>query len=356
MRERWIGWRNAILANPAFQRYAASLWPTRAIARRHARRLFDLVAGFTYSQTLFACVQIDLFAQLANGPASSAAIGAASDLPPAAIARLLHAAEGIGLVERLRDGRVALGSAGAALVANPGVIAMIAHHHLLYRDLADPVALLRHGGGGGALAGLWAYAPDGAPDDVAAYSTLMASSHEAVATQILDAYDVSRHSRLLDVGGGDGIFLDAVRRRAPGLALGLFDLPAVAARARKRLPESTMIAAGSFLTDPLPRGYDLVTLMRVLHDHDDAAALALLTAVRAALTPGGTLLIGEPMARAGRADPVGATYFGLYLLAMGSGRARTPAEIGGLLAQAGFDRWQLRRTALPLVASAITAQ
>ena len=352
----WIGRRNALLSSPAFQRHAARFWPTRRVARRHARRLFDLVAGFTYSQTLFACVRIDLFATLSAGPATLADLGTAADLPPAGIERLMRAAAAIDLVEWLPGERIALGVAGAALAGNPGVIAMIAHHAHLYADLADPIALLRRGGGGGALERYWAYARTSGPEAVAEYSALMAASHAPVAMQVLDAYDIARHRRLLDIGGGEGVFLQEARRRAPALELGLFDLPAVAARAQVRSGGSIAVVGGDFLVDPLPRGYDCISLVRVLHDHDDPAALTLLTAIRVALAPGGRLLIGEPMAGAPGAEPVGATYFGLYLLAMGSGRARSPAEIGALLSEAGFGRWRTRPTAIPLTASVIVAE
>jgi demethylspheroidene O-methyltransferase len=73
------------------------------------------------------------------------------------------------------------------------------------------------------------------------------------------------------------------------------------------------------------------------------------------LPPGGVLLIAEPMAGDGAADPVGA-YFGFYLMAMGSGRPRRPDEIAGLLNAAGFDRIAHRRTRQPLLTRLIFAQ
>ena len=100
---------------------------------------------------------------------------------------------------------------------------MVAHHRLLYADLADPVALLRRGGGGGALSGLWHYAEAAGTGDaaaVAAYSALMAASQPMVAAQAIDAYPFHRHRRLLDVGGGEGAFLAAVGARVPALELG----------------------------------------------------------------------------------------------------------------------------------------
>ena len=63
--------------------------------------------------------------------------------------------------------------------------------------------------------------------------------------------------------------------------------------------------------------------MRVVHDHDDGAALHLMRAVHAALPRGGRLLLAEPMAGTPGAERMGDAYFGFYLLAMGSaGRGR----------------------------------
>jgi demethylspheroidene O-methyltransferase len=112
---------------------------------------------------------------------------------------------------------------------------------------------------------------------------------------------------------------------------------------------------GSFFDDPLPRGADIVTLIRILHDHDDAPAQALLDAIAAALSPGDTLLISEPMADTPGARPMGEAYFGFYLHAMGSGRPRTPAEIGAMLKLAGFSHWRTVGTQLPLITRIVVA-
>lgn len=363
-RERWIARRNALLASPRFQRFAARFPLTRPVARRRARALFDLVAGFTYSQTLAACLQTGLLDILSHGALAVDQIAPRVGLPRAGAERLLRAGAALDLIESVGPDRWALGSGGAALRGNRGIAEMVAHHALLYADLADPVALLRRGGGGGRLSGYWRYAEaagEGAPDEVSGYSVLMAASQPLIADQLIDAYRFRRHRRLLDVGGGEGAFLAAVAARVPDVSLGLFDLPAVGARARATLDAAghgarATVFGGDFLSDPLPGGHDLVTLVRVLHDHDDAPALALLRRVHAALPPGGRLLIAEPMAGTRGAEPMGDAYFGLYLLAMGSGRPRTAAEIASMLHAAGFASSRPLRTAMPLTMRAIIAK
>jgi demethylspheroidene O-methyltransferase len=99
-----------------------------------------------------------------------------------------------------------------------------------------------------------------------------------------------------------------------------------------------------------------VSLIRVLHDHDDDTALALLRVIRHALPADGTLLIAEPMSETPGSEPVGDAYFGFYLLAMRSGRPRTQDQIAGLLREAGFTRSRPIRTRSPLLVRLLAAQ
>jgi demethylspheroidene O-methyltransferase len=355
-----------LLSSPAFHHFAARFAPFRPIAQSRARDLFDLTAGFIYSQVVAAVVELRLLEAVAEGPRQPSDLADVADAPPDALERLLTAAVGLDLLSRVGSGDFALGPQGAALLGNPGLRGMVAHHRQLYMDLADPVALVRRGGGQGDLARYWAYARAEAPGearaaDVADYSTLMAASVPSFAADVLQAYPFHRHRRLMDVGGGEGAFLIAAAAAAPKLELALFDLPAVVDRARTRLARAGLadraqVTGGDFGKDDLPAGADLVTLVRIVHDHDDPAVLTLLRAIRKALAPGGRLVIAEPMSLSGGRDRVADVYFAMYLMAMGHGRARTPAEIAALLKAAGFHQIRFRRTASLLSLGLIVAR
>ena len=363
--DRGLALRDRLLASPRFQRWAAGFPLTRPIAHRRTRALFDLCAGFVYSQVLLACVRLDLAAILQDGPQTLPVLARRLSLPPEEAARLLRAAVSLRIAARRGKGRFGLGALGAALAGNPAVAAMVEHHALLYADLADPVALLRGEPAKGGLAQYWPYAGASLPaaldaDAVAPYTALMAASQPLIAAEVLDSYRLDRHCCLLDLGGGDGSFVEAAAAHAPHLRLILFDLPAVADRARARfaaagIADRASACGGDFLTDTLPQGADIVSLVRVLHDHGDAAALAILRAARRVLPPGGTLLVAEPMSGTPGAEPVGDAYFGFYLLAMGRGRPRTPGEIECLLRDAGFGRVRLMPTRTPLLTRLIVA-
>lgn len=365
LRRVWLRQRNRLLASPRFQRWAAAFPLTRPIARHQSKALFDLCAGFVYAQVLFACVRLGLFEALADGEMSTSQLAARLNVPPANLRRLLRAAQALDLVEPRPDDAHALGPKGAVLSGNVGIRAMIEHHAAFYADLADPVALLRDEASGTALSTFWPYAGGTAPRDLSAarvqdYSALMAASQPMIAAEVVAAYPFHRHHRLLDVGGGEAVFLEAVARRTPDLELCLFDLPAVAERARAHLERAGLgpraeAIGGDMFADPLPRDADVVTLVRVLHDHDDDSALAILRAVRKALAPGGRVVIAEPMAGARSAETVGDAYFAFYLLAMGRGRPRSPDENKALLRTAGFADPRDHTTRQPLLTRVISA-
>jgi demethylspheroidene O-methyltransferase len=364
-RQRWQAWRDGILTDPAFQRRAARSWWMRPIARRRARGLFDLVAGFVYSQVLLACVRLKLFEALAQGPLSAAELARQLDVPPDGIERLLAAAVSLDLIEHRAGGEFGLGKLGAPMVGNEAISAMVEHHAVLYADLQDPVALLR-GTGAPALSKYWAYATAAAPGALAPaqvneYSALMSASQPLVAAEVLDSYDIGRHRCLLDVGGGQGRFLLAAAERSASLKLMLFDLPGVVpvaheAFAKAGLGHRATVHGGDFVRDPLPQGADIASLIRVVYDHPDERALAILRAVFRALPAGGTLLLAEPMAGAPGAPRMGDAYFGFYLLAMHGGRSRTAQQLQLLIETAGFTQVRELPTAIPLQVGVLVAR
>ena len=364
--DHWHAVCDRVVGSATFRRCAEAFPPTRWIARRHARAVFDLCAGFVYSQVLLACVRLRLLEILAERPQTVAVLARRIGLTEDAAARLLAAAVALRLAERRGDQRYGLGALGRAIAGDAAIAAMIEHHAALYADLRDPVALLQGRHTDTALAAYWPYAGAAKPatltaSSTAAYSALMSKSQSLIAGQVLAAHDFTQHRCLLDVGGGEGAFLSAVAARCPDLQLMLLDLPPVAENARARfaaegLSGRATALAGDFLVDPLPAGADALSLVRVLHDHDDPAALRILRAAHDALPSGGTLVIAEPMAGTPGAEAMGDAYFGFYLLAMGSGRARAPSKIVQMLATAGFAGAREVPTRIPLQTGLVVAR
>ncbi|MEO1729641.1 MAG: methyltransferase [Pseudomonadota bacterium] len=368
--ERWriayVARRNAIFGSNSFQYWCARLPFIRGVAKARATQMMDHIVGFTYSQVLKAVVETELLDLLANGPVTAAEVAHYTRLSQDAALALLRAARALDLAEEVVEDGWMLGQQGAVLVADEGTQAMIQHHRLLYRDLLEPLDLLRKDRKQPTeLSRYWSYAGalHGAAErgaETKEYSRLMAASQRYVADQVLAAFKFNGVASLLDVGGGHGAFIRRVAEAYPAMRVGLLDLPEVAETAFAPLAKTlgakrVTCHPGNFFEDAIPDGYDMVSLVRILHDHDDGPAASLLGNIRASLQPGQRLLIAEPMARIPGAEPMGEAFFGFYLWAMGSGRARSPDEIRAMLKEAGFSRSRLIAGPQPVIASMIVA-
>jgi len=361
--------RDQLIATKRFQRFAASVPIFRSISRTRASHLFDVMAGFVYSQILLACVRLNVFNHLRNGPLTIAELSRLTYFPVKGLQTLVDAAAAIKLLERRSENRYGLGTLGAPLVGNDAIAAMVEHHTAFYADMRDPLALLSGEMPERNLGKYWPYVSDKDEDqasvkhqeNVAEYSALMSASLPLVADEIVDAYNFSKHQCMLDVGGGQGTFLKRVHVVSPELKKMLFDLPGVAQLAAEQLDlnsatQGIQTHGGNFFTDPLPTGADLITLVRVIFDHDDERVLTLLRAIYAALPDGGTLLVAEPMADAPDAQAMGHAYFGFYLLAMGRGRPRSIKEISHLLKKVGFKAVESVATKMPINTQIVLAK
>ena len=362
--ERLRQFRDRLIASPRFQRWSLSNPLTRPIARRRARAALDLTAGFVYSQVLFACLELRLFECLSESSLTLLEVSARLDLSQASASRLLTAAASLKLIERRGLDKWGLGQIGSALAGKPAALALIRHQSMLYADLIDSVALLK-GKKSTNLANYWPYSEQEsspsllAVEQVAPYSALMAASQPMVAEEVLHSYDITRYRCLLDIGGGEGVFIATAAKFAPDVKFKLFDLPAVAQRAREHLQVLQLsprvdIFEGNFLHDPLPLGADIVTLIRIIHDHDDQSATILLKNIRSSLEIGTKILIIEAMSGIKGAEPLDA-YYGFYTLAMGRGMPRRVDEIQFLLTQSGFGACRLINNALPTLTSILEA-
>ena len=144
---------------------------------------------------------------------------------------------------------------------------------------------------------------------------------------------------VVDVGGGNGTLVIELLQRQPQLRGVVFDLPEVAAEAEARgeaagLSDRCRVVPGSFF-DEVPTGGDVYVLAKVLHDWDDAAAIRILTSVRAAAPDHARLLVIDSVVPDGNA-PHPSKALDLVMLSLVDGRERGEDEWRQLLEVGGF--------------------
>lgn len=177
------------------------------------------------------------------------------------------------------------------------------------------------------------------PRDGAIFDQVMARARPARIAALLAGYDFSTSSLVVDVGGGHGQLLAAVLARHSELRGVLYDLPAVVREASELLAAAGVAArsrveGGSFL-ERVPNG-DTYVLSDILHDWPDEQCLTILRACRAAITPGGRLLVVEYVLVPGATPPHIASLDLQMMVEFGQGRQRSVNEFRALFESAGF--------------------
>lgn len=155
---------------------------------------------------------------------------------------------------------------------------------------------------------------------------------------------------MLDVAGGHGGFAMAMCRRHPRLRATVLDLPASADVGRRIVEEQgyadrVEFREGDALEADLGAGLDVVSVFNLVHHLSPEDSVRLFARARAALRPGGCLVVGETE-RPQPGDEVHqqGALSGLLFYAMSRARTYTRTEMTGWLHDAGFPRIDLQRS------------
>jgi ubiquinone/menaquinone biosynthesis C-methylase UbiE len=160
---------------------------------------------------------------------------------------------------------------------------------------------------------------------------------------------VSEPERLVDVAGGHGGFAMAMCRRHPGLRATVLDLPPSAAVGRKIVAEQGFadrveFREGDVFDLGLGENLDVVSVFNLIHHLPEERDRELVRMARAALRPGGALVIGD----SARPEPGGAmsahgAVSSLLFYAWSHSRNFSPSEVRGWLEDAGFEDVQVHQ-------------
>ncbi len=182
--------------------------------------------------------------------------------------------------------------------------------------------------------GVWGYLAAN-PHEGAVFGRAMAAKSAVQIADVLGAHDFSRYQRIVDIGAGEGHLLRAIVGMHADVQGVLFDLPQVVEAAERAGPlERLELVPGDFFAGPLPTG-DLMILMEVLHDWDDAHCATILDGIRRAANAETRLLIIEiEMIEA--KGPAWPKLLDVVMLGLFAARQRTNDEYRHVLGANGF--------------------
>jgi SAM-dependent methyltransferase len=346
--------------------------------------------GMALSGVLVSAVRLGLFARLASAPAATADLAAGLGLDPTVTRLLLECLAASGYVDADRTGRWHL-SRTARRWLDPSARHSVAHfvaatqdYWLWWQGLAEVARTGRTDGhhdyptedpywrryllGQHDLARLTAaYVVRRLPvpprTDRKLRGSFLAPRASSVpprtARKLRGSFLAPRASsvphgpaRVLDIGGGHGLYAVELCRRHPQLTATVLDLPGSAAIGREMVAAAGLTdrirhVDGDARTAPLGEAYDLVLCFNLVHHlHADEVG-ALFARAHAALAPGGYLAVMDAFAVPSRRTAAAATVLNLFTYLSSGVAGYTPEQLSGWLTAAGFTR--ARRVAIPRI-------
>lgn len=317
-------------------------------------RIFQLSSGYSATALLGAGAVHRIFTHIDGGADTLEAVARAAGLAPRGAQALLDGLVGLGLLTRSGGRYANTPEASRYLVeGKPGTLAGWAAMH--YRMMAG-MARLDHSVRTGEPAPGFAANRDAPESFWRELVPAIVPQSLPIARSVAEHLDVARRGPLeiLDVGGGSGIYAQVLLGENPEATSTQVDLPAVNQVARERLAEAGV--ADRFRTldgdyhqvDFGSSRFDLAIFSHIAHSESPESNRSLLRRIRAALRPGGTLVIADYILdedRSGNAFAL--TFHATMLLGNPGGAVYREPDYRAWLAEAGFTRIELVPTPTP---------
>ncbi len=295
---------------------------------------------FMASRALLSAAELDLFTSLEDGPQTAKELSQAKGLDERATDRLLNSMVANGYLDKTR-GRYGLNEQGARLSANHSrsVLPMIRHMIHVWDNWSRLTETV--------IQGVNTERESITELDKQKQRDFIEAMHTVgrdLAEEIAAFYGETSCRRLLDVGGGSGVYTLAFLRQNPAMEGIIFDLPRVIPITEERVRqeeegERITLFPGDFYQDELPMGCDMALLSAIIHQNGPQQNLELYRKVHRALEPGGVLLIRDHIMDEPRTRPKSGVIFALNMLVnTESGDTYTFEEVRSGLEQAGFEQ------------------
>jgi hypothetical protein len=260
--------------------------------------------GQGLSRAATAAVRLGIFEKLADGPSTAEALAQKTGCDATALGPLLNALNGFGFLRR-HNGRYALTPSTRRwlLSTSKGSVRDVVE---FVGDLYQSVEPVEQAIRTGKVVNF-----HHRPNDSALWRNYvrgLGTFGKWMGGELVKKIPVDRPpKRLLDVGGGHGMYSAAMCRRFPGLAAEVLDLPQVVEHGREMVQEeglSERIAfrAGDLRTSEWGKDFDLVFLFNILHNLTERECIDALVKARKALRVGGTVVVVDSEHDGGEGD------------------------------------------------------
>jgi hypothetical protein len=316
----------------------------------------QMIFGFTVARSISVAAEFRIADYLKDGPKTADELAQLSSVHPRSLYRLLRALAGSGVFAEDSAGRFTLTELGDLLRTDHpeslrGFAELMADavNFETWADLSysvktgEPAFPHRNNA-------LWFEWLGHNPEEAKRFHDAMTSLSAGAVAAVVEAYDFSGISRLVDVGGGHGFLIASVLSKYPSMRGIVYDDPKVVEGANEVLrtlgvSERTELIGGNFFTS-VPAGGDGYILKHIIHDWSDDECVTILRHCQTVMPVSGKVLIVEMVIPEPNLPSI-SKLLDLQMLLFLTGCERTAKEYEGLLNEAGFDLQRIVPTASP---------
>ncbi|HOD13597.1 MAG TPA: methyltransferase [Spirochaetota bacterium] len=297
-------------------------------------QLVEMASGYQKSRIILSAFELGVFTAIGNGMVSAEEVARTIGAQPKSTERFLNALCAIGLLEKKDDFFFNTEVSSRYLMKGSGeYLSRIGHMLNLYRTWGTLTEAVRQGKS--------VTAREYDETSLAHFIEAMHYRAKKTADALVSHIPLEGVGRVLDVGGGSGVYSMAFARARDGLHADVFDLPKVTELARRYIAESGLAnrigtKSGDYNRDEFGTGYDLVFMSAIVHINSPAENRALVGRAFRALNPGGRIVIQDHIMEEDRTAPARGALFSLNMLVnTDGGDTYTEREMFDWLAGAG---------------------
>lgn len=276
----------------------------------------EIAGGYRASQILLTANRLGLFQTLEDSEHSSDEIAAELASDPRATRILCDALVALGLLRKTAVGyqNTWIATEYLLLSSPQSKVAQLHHAARLYERWKNLFDVVKSG----------KPAPEEAIDprllgDERRFAEAMADTARAVTGRIAAKIDLSGTARMLDIGGGPGLYSIAFAQRYPHLRAVIMDNPKTLEVARENIEREQLagrisLLPGDAFENDLGAGYDFVLLSNLVHIYSSGENRKLVCRCAEAMKSGGRLCIKDFLLNSNRTGPSWSTLFAVNML------------------------------------------
>ena len=272
--------------------------------------------AFWEARILMTAAELDIFSCILDAPKTAEEVSKALSSDLRGTEALLNSLAALGLLVKKDDRfRVKPGFEKSLSSSAPEtVLPMVRHMGQLWETWGKLTDIVLKGKQRGLIEAL-----ERDEEGIGAFIGAMHTIGRGMAANVVKKLDLAEREKLIDVGGGSGVYTIAALRAAPRMRATIFDLPPVIEIARKKIGEEDLLdrvtfVKGDYNKDSLPAGHDIAILSAVIHSNSPQQNVELYRKVLDALVPGGTIVVRDYVMSEDHTQPPDGAMFAINML------------------------------------------